>query len=69
MGYEEIRGDMQVGYYYDAANAQIIVDITSSTQDMAAFRMQGIIEGITDTSIFSFIQPTNPPRLSKIFVN
>jgi hypothetical protein len=23
MGYEEIRGDMQIGYYYDAANAQI----------------------------------------------
>ena len=69
MGYEEIRGDMQIGYYYDAANAQIIVDITSSTQDMAAFRMQGIIEGITDTSIFGLMQPTNPPRLSKIFVN
>jgi len=69
MGYEEITGDVQIGYRFDAANAQIIVDITSRTQDMAAARMQGIIEGISDTSFLSMMQPTNPPRLSKIIVN
>lgn len=69
MGYEEITGDVQIGYHFDAANAQIIVDITSRTQDMAAARMQGIIEGISDTSFFSMMQPANPPRLSKITVN
>ena len=69
MGYEEITGDIQVGYYYDAANSQIVIDINSSTQDMATARMQGIIDGITDTSILGMMQPTNPPRLSKITVN
>jgi hypothetical protein len=69
MGYEEITGDIQIGYRFDAANARIIVDITSRTRDMMAARMQGIVEGISDTSFISMMQPTNPPRLSKITVN
>ena len=69
MGYEEITGDMQIGYRFDAQNQQIIVDISSSTRDMATVSMQGIIDGVSDTAFMSFIQPGAQPRLSRITVN
>jgi len=69
MGYTEITGDSQIGYRFDPANAQIIVDIISSTEDMAAVRIQGIVEGISDTSFIKMMQPGNPPRLGKVTVN
>jgi hypothetical protein len=69
MGYEEITGDMHIGYRFDAPNAQIIVDINSNTQDVAAVRLQGIIDGISDTSFLSLIQAGNQPRLSRVTVN
>ncbi|NNF95479.1 MAG: hypothetical protein HKM94_00955, partial [Halobacteria archaeon] len=69
MGYEEITGDIQIGYRFDPANAHIVVDITSSTQDMAAARIQGIIERISDTSFISMMQPGHQPRLGKVTVN
>ena len=69
MGYEEITSDMHIGYRFDAQNAQIIVDISSSTRDMAAVSMQGIIDGVSDTAFMSFIQPDVQPRLSRVTVN
>jgi len=36
---------------------------------MAAARIQGIIEGISDTSFVSMMQPGNPPRLNTVTVN
>lgn len=69
MGYEEITGDIQIGYRFDPANANIVVDITTTTQDMAAARIQGLIERINDTSIVSMMQPGHQPRLGKITVN
>ena len=68
MGYEEITSNIQIGYRFDPANAQIIVDMISSTEDMAAARIQGIIEGISDTSFVSMMQPGNPPRLNTVTV-
>ena len=69
MGYEEISGDLHIGYRFDAPNAQIIVDITSSTRDMAAVSMQGIIDGISDTSFMSLIQAGSQPRLRGVTIN
>ena len=69
MGYEEISGDMHIGYRFDAPNAQIVIDITSNTRDMAAVSMQGLIDGVSDTAFMSFIQPGNQPRLSRVTVN
>jgi hypothetical protein len=69
MGYEEISGDMHIGYHFDAPNAQIVIDITSNTRDMAAVSMQGLIDGVSDTSFMSFIQPGSQPRLSRVTIN
>ena len=69
MGYEEITGDIQIGYHFDPANANIVVDITASTQNMAAARIQALIERISDTTIISMMQPGHQPRLGKITVN
>ncbi len=69
MGYEEITGDIKIGYRFDPASAQIIVDIISNTDEMAAAKIQGIVTGINDTSFMSMMSPVNPPRLSKINVN
>jgi len=69
MGYEEITSDIQIGYRFDPANAQIIVDMISSTDDMAAARIQGIIKGISDTSFVSMMQPGNPPRLNTVTIH
>jgi hypothetical protein len=69
MGYEEISGDMHIGYQLDAANARIIIDVTSTTRDMAAVRMQGFIEGVTDTAFQSFIQPGSQPHLGRVTLN
>ncbi len=69
MGYEEITSDIQIGYRFDRANAQIIVDIISSTKDIAAARIQGIIARIVDTSFISMMQPDHRPRLGQITFN
>ncbi len=69
MGYEEIVADMHIGYRLDAANARLILDITSNSRDMAAVSLQGIVDGITDTSVISLIQAGSQPRLSQVTVN
>lgn len=69
MGYEEITADMHVGYRYDAPNARLIIDITSDTRDMAAVSLQGMVDGINDTSFMSLIQAGSQPRLSRVTVN
>ena len=69
MGYEEISGDMHIGYRFDPANARIVIDVTSTTRDMAAVQMQGFIEGVSDTSFMSFIQPGSQPRLGRMTLN
>jgi len=69
MGYEAITGDIQLGYHFDPANANIVVDITASTRDMATTRIQGLIERITDTSFVSMMQPGHQPRLGRITIN
>lgn len=69
MGYEEITTDMQIGYRFDAPNARLILDIASNTRDMAAVSLQGIINGINDTSFVSLIQPGSQLRLDRVTVN
>lgn len=63
MGYEEITSDIQIGYRFDPAHALLIVNISSSTRDMAALEILSIIEGISNTSFTSMMQPSNPPHM------
>ncbi len=70
MGYEEITSDLQVGYRFDPANANIVIDVTASTQDMATAKIRGLVEGITETSFISMMQSCrHRPRMGRISIN